>query len=198
MAKRLFDVLLACVGLLLLSPLFAAIWLVLKIGDPGPVLFRQVRIGQNGVPFEIIKFRTMRAGGENTGLSITVGGDQRITKIGRVLRKAKLDELPQLWNILRDEMSFVGPRPESPHYVTLYTPEQRAVLALKPGITDEASLSYRDEEELLAGASDPEKFYIEHCIPHKIALNLAYARHASVRRDLGVILRTIAAIWLKN
>jgi lipopolysaccharide/colanic/teichoic acid biosynthesis glycosyltransferase len=198
MAKRIFDLVFAVIGLLFCLPLFAAIWLAIKLADPGSVLFRQLRVGQNGALFQIIKFRTMRANAEKTGLSITISGDQRVTKIGRVLRKTKLDELPQLWNVLRGEMSFVGPRPELPQFVALYTPEQRAVLALKPGITDEASLIYRHEEQLLAAASDPGQFYIQHCIPRKIALNLAYARQASLRRDLVIILRTAMAVWIKG
>jgi lipopolysaccharide/colanic/teichoic acid biosynthesis glycosyltransferase len=198
MAKRTVDVILATLGLLFCLPLFAAIWLVLTFADPGTVFFRQRRVGQHGRLFEIIKFRTMSTHAEGNGPSITISGDQRVTRIGRALRKTKLDELPQLWNVLRGEMSLVGPRPELPQFVALYTPEQRAVLALKPGITDEASLIYRNEEQLLAAASDPGQFYIQHCIPQKIALNLAYARHASVRSDLVIILRTVMAVWIKG
>ncbi len=197
MAKRVVDLALAALGLLLFLPVFVLIWLAIKLLDPGDALFRQTRVGQNGTLFQIIKFRTMSAHPEKAGPSITVSGDRRVTGIGRVLRKTKLDELPQLWNVLRGEMSLVGPRPELPKYVAFYSPQQRAVLELKPGITDEASLAFRNEEQLLAAASDPEQFYIQHCIPQKIALNLAYAHNATVTRDLGLILRTIAIIWIK-
>ena len=196
MAKRCFDLIFALFGLALTWPAFLLISLAVRWEDGGPAFYRQSRVGRHGCLFEIIKFRTMAVGAEKRGPIITVSGDRRITRIGRVLRKTKLDELPQLWNVLRGDMSFVGPRPEVPRYVQLYTPEQREVLALKPGITDEASLTFRDEERLLAQAADAERYYIEFCMPEKIAINLAYARHRGMVRDLGVIFRTVWTIWL--
>ncbi len=198
MAKRGFDVLASGLGLALLWPVFLVVWLLIKLDDGGALFFRQTRVGWRGRPFEIVKFRTMRAGADRAGPEITAAGDARITGAGRWLRRTKLDELPQLWNVLRGDMSFVGPRPEVPKYVARYTSEQRRVLDLRPGITDEASLEFREEETLLASADDPERVYVEHCVPRKIALNLAYAAHASVWRDFGVILRTIRVIWLRR
>lgn len=196
MAKRIFDLLLAILGLLVLWPLFLLIWLVIKIDDGGPVLFRQDRVGKDGIGFRIIKFRTMQMTVTASGPSITAKGDARITRVGQWLRRCKLDEFPQLWNVIRGDMSFVGPRPEVPRYVALYTEAQRKVLATLPGITDDASILFRDEEKLLADSADFERFYIEYCMPKKIAINLAYAPHATLLRDVGVILRTISAIWL--
>lgn len=192
MGKRLFDLVFASAGLLLTWPLILAAFVAIKLDDGGPLFFRQTRVGRGGRPFQILKLRTMRP--QASGPSITASGDPRVTRPGRWLRRTKLDELPQLWNVLVGEMSMVGPRPEVPRYVELYTPEQREVLRLRPGITDEASIEFRDEEKLLAAAPEPERFYIDHCIPRKIAINLAYARRASVARDCGVILRTMAVL----
>src|SRR6478672_6127594 len=155
-AKRVYDACFAVLGLILLSPLLVLIALMVKLGDRGSVFYRQKRIGQYGVPFLIIKFRTMVPDADKRGLSITSNGDRRITRVGRLLRKTKLDELPQLWNVLRGEMSLVGPRPEVPRYVELYTPEQRTILNYKPGITDLASLRFRDEESLLRAGEAAE------------------------------------------
>ncbi|MFO1449158.1 MAG: sugar transferase [Opitutaceae bacterium] len=198
MAKRGFDLFLALVGLVLAAPLFLLVWFLIKLDDGGPLFFQQERVGRHGRLFRILKFRTMCVGAEKRGLSVTAAGDQRITRTGRGLRKTKLDEVPQLWNVLRGEMSFVGPRPEVPKYVALYSPEQRRVLDFRPGITDEASVAFREEEALLAAADDPERFYVQTCIPQKIALNLAYAEHASVWGDIGVIFRTVGAVWLRR
>ena len=198
MVKRTFDILLASLGLLLLSPFFALAWLAIKLDDGNAVLFRQVRIGKGGETFVILKFRSMRPEGCRTGSYVTARGDPRITNVGIWLRRCKLDELPQLWNVLRGDMSFVGPRPEVPRYVAFYTEEQRQVLKLRPGITDEASIEFRDEEALLATAQDPERFYVEQCIPRKIALNLEYARRASLWADIGVILRTVGLVWFRR
>jgi len=196
MAKRIFDLLLATLGILLLWPIFLLVWLVIKIDDGGPLLFHQDRVGKDGIIFKILKFRTMRITGPGKGPSITAKGDVRITRTGQWLRRSKIDEFPQLWNVIRGDMSFVGPRPEVPRYVALYTHAQRKVLAARPGITDEASIEFRDEEKLLAASADFERFYIEHCMPRKIAINLAYAQRATLLRDVGVILRTVSAIWL--
>lgn len=198
MTKRIFDVVFSVVGLMLLWPVFLLVALLVKLDDRGTVFYRQVRVGRWGREFRIVKFRTMREGADKAGPSITAARDVRITRVGHWLRKAKLDELPQLWNVLRADMSFVGPRPEVPKYVALYTPEQRKVLELIPGITDEASLEFRDEEELLAAAAAPGRYYVEYCIPRKIMLNLAYARRAGLLRDMGVILRTVCSVWLRR
>jgi lipopolysaccharide/colanic/teichoic acid biosynthesis glycosyltransferase len=196
MIKRTLDFSLAVLGLAVLLPLLLLIAVAVLLDDGWPVFFRQTRVGRYGEPFVIWKFRSMRVANQN-GPQITSQGDARVTRVGSWLRRSKLDELPQLWNILRGDMSFVGPRPEVPRYVALYTAAQRAVLNLRPGLTDEASIRFRDEEALLAAAPDAEKFYVDHCLPRKVDLNLAYAAHASLRTDLGVIWRTIQAVWLR-
>lgn len=193
--KRLFDLVFASLGLLVLSPVLALVTLAIKLDDGGPVFFRQERVGFRGTLFRIWKFRTMVVDAEQRGRQLTVGHDPRITRVGAWLRRTKLDELPQLINVLAGEMSFVGPRPEVPHYVALYTPEQRRVLDLVPGITDEASIAYRNENALLGASPDPEQTYIQEIMPAKIALNLACAERASVLRDLGVILRTLICLF---
>lgn len=189
-AKRLYDVVFSFIGLVLLAPLFAVIWALVKITDGGVVFYRQARVGRGGREFWIYKFRTMVPAADQTGPSITKQGDARVTRIGRILRKTKLDELPQLWNVLKGDMSLVGPRPEVPRYVQRYTPEQREVLRLKPGITDLASLYFRDEEELLANADNLEEFYLQHCVPRKLQLNLEYAARANLVSDTWIILQT--------
>lgn len=198
MIKRAVDILLSVLALAALAPLFVCIALAVKLGDFGPIFFRQVRIGLRGRPFHILKFRTMTTKQTGSQLAITAQGDPRITPIGKHLRRLKFDELPQLINVLRGEMSLVGPRPEVPKYVELYTHDQRRVLNLKPGITDEASLAFRDEEAMLAAAPDPERYYIEHCIPTKIALNLAYAERATPLTDLRLLGRTISHLWIRR
>lgn len=192
--KRLMDVIGAGLGLIVLAPAFAVIAVLIKRDSPGPVFFRQERVGRHGKPFLIYKFRSMRADAPKLGGPLTVGGDPRITPIGAVLRRTKLDELPQLINVLRGEMSLVGPRPEVPKYVALYTSAQRQVLAVKPGITDLASIHYRSESELLAKAEDPERAYVHEILPHKLALNLEYIRRQSVALDLVIIVKTIARV----
>lgn len=195
MMKRLLDLVLATLGLLVTLPILVLVGIAIKVADRGPVFFRQERVGRWGRPFRIWKFRTMRVNAEALGPSVTKSGDTRVTSIGRYLRKRKLDELPQLINVLFGEMSFVGPRPEVPKYVDLYSPEQRQVLDLRPGITDVASLEFRHEEALLAKAADPEQYYRTVCIPKKIELNLRYAKDSSVGADVRVILRTIAVLF---
>src|SRR2546427_8148635 len=179
-AKGLYDLIFACCGLVVLSPLFLLIAALVKIADGGPILYRQIRVGLHGRPFRICKFRSMVSATEQAGPFVTKNGDTRITWIGRILRKTKLDELPQLWNVLKGEMSLVGPRPEVPRYVERYTADQRAILNLKPGITDLASVHFRNEELLLKNAQDVEEFYIRHCIPKKLRLNLDYAAKANL------------------
>lgn len=195
MLKRAIDVVASGLGLILLSPLLVAIAIWIRIGSRGPVFFRQVRIGRGGAPFRIFKFRTMVVDAEAKGLQITVGNrDPRVTRAGEVLRRLKLDELPQLLNVFLGDMSLVGPRPEVPRYVEMYTDRQREVLCVRPGITDPASLAYRDENAMLAGEPDPERAYIDKIMPHKLELNLSYLREASIRKDLILIAKTIFAI----
>jgi lipopolysaccharide/colanic/teichoic acid biosynthesis glycosyltransferase len=192
--KRALDLLCAVPGTLLLSPLLLLTALLIRLTDRGPIFFRQERVGFRGRPFRIWKFRTMVVDAERRGAQITVGPDPRITRIGVLLRKLKIDELPQLFNVLAGEMSMVGPRPEVPHYVAMYSEEQRRVLDLMPGITDEASIAYRNENDILAAAADAERTYVEEIMPEKIRLNLRYAAHANVFTDVGVILRTLVKV----
>ncbi|WP_431288675.1 sugar transferase [Roseateles chitinivorans] len=195
MAKRLFDILCAGVGLLLLSPLLLVVAAWIKFDSRGPVMFRQERVGRFGRPFRIHKFRTMRVDAPSLGPQITIGDDARITRSGRWLRASKVDELPQLWDVLRGAMSLVGPRPEVPRYVALYPAELRAlVLSVRPGITDPASLSFRNESELLAQAADPEREYVEVVMPMKLGLAADYVRNASLLGDIRLILATLGAI----
>ena len=195
LAKRLVDILLAGFGLVLLAPLLLAFALWVKLDSPGPVLFRQERVGRWARPFFIHKFRTMRPDAPSLGPQITIGADPRVTDAGQVLRRYKLDELPQLWDVLRGAMSLVGPRPEVPRYVALYPPEM-AVLALsvRPGITDLASIEYRDESRLLAEAADPEACYVEQVMPAKLALAVRYVQERSLWGDLCLILLTLRRI----
>ena len=193
-AKRAMDIAISAAALCVLWPVFLLIALAIVIDDPGPVFYRQVRVGRGGRPFRIFKFRTMVVDADKKGLSITVGRDSRITRVGAFLRKTKLDELAQLLNVLCGQMSFVGPRPEVPRYVELYTPYQRQVLLVRPGITDYASIAYRNENDLLAGADDPEKMYIETIMPDKIELNMKYLREISPLADLRLILKTVIAV----
>ncbi len=192
--KTIFDFVTAAIGTCLLSPLFVATAVAIKIGDGGPVYFRQERVGKGGRVFKIWKFRTMVVDAERRGAQITVGCDARITKVGHWLRKFKLDEMPQLFNVLCGEMSFVGPRPEVPRYVALYSDEQRDVLQLLPGITDPSSIKYRDESSLLAQHEDPERVYVETVMPDKIHLNLQYAQKATVFTDIGTIFNTLLRV----
>ena len=193
-AKRAMDIVLSACALAVLWPLLLLIALAIWIDDPGPVFYRQVRVGRNGKTFRIFKFRSMVMDADKKGLAITVGRDSRITRVGAVLRKTKLDELAQLLNVLLGQMSFVGPRPEVPKYVELYTPDQRQVLLVRPGITDYASIAYRNENDLLAGAPNPETMYIEQIMPDKIELNMKYLREISPLADIRLILKTIVAV----
>jgi lipopolysaccharide/colanic/teichoic acid biosynthesis glycosyltransferase len=189
MAKRALDLLISGLLLLLLAPLLLAIALWVRLDSPGPALFRQTRVGRAGKPFTIHKFRTMRQDGG--GLGLTVGDDARITHAGHWLRRLKLDELPQLWDVLRGAMSLVGPRPDLPQYVALYPEALRAdLLAVRPGITDPASLAFRHEAELLAAAPDPERAYVEQILPAKLRLSADYARQATLWSDLRLMART--------
>lgn len=195
MVKRAFDIVFAFVALVILSPLLLVFTMAVAFSSPGGGFFRQVRVGRNGRAFRLLKFRSMRPGSEAKG-QLTIGGrDPRITPVGYFLRRTKLDELPQLWNVLVGDMSIVGPRPEVPRYVALYTPEQRRVLSVRPGITGMASLDYVDENELLAKAADPERAYIEQVMPAKLALDLRYVRERNLLLDLRIIAATVKLIF---
>jgi len=196
MGKRLFDLVVAAAGLLLLWPLFALIALAIRLDSPGPVFFRQERVGRHGVPFRIHKFRTMVADAPVRGRELTIGDDPRITRVGAVLRRYKLDELPQLIDVLQGTMSLVGPRPEVPRYVQHYPPALREkVLSVRPGITDLASIEYRRESELLARSDDPERTYVQEVLPHKLQYAAQYVEHATLWTDLRLLARTLRVLW---
>ena len=191
--KRLFDIAASCIGLLLLAPVLLGIAVWIKRDSPGPVFFRQQRIGRHGEPFRIYKFRSMRQ--DNAGLQITVGADDRITRSGHFIRAYKLDELPQLFNVLLGDMSIVGPRPEVPRYVALYPADVRAeVLSVRPGITDLASVQYRSDSTLLAQSSNPEQTYVDTILPAKLALCRQYVRERSFWLDLRIIGMTLGIL----
>jgi lipopolysaccharide/colanic/teichoic acid biosynthesis glycosyltransferase len=193
--KRLFDLVGSSVALVLLAPLLVTVAVVVKLDSRGPVFFRQERVGRHGKAFRIHKFRTMVADAPRRGPQITVGADARITRVGRVLRHYRIDELPQFIDVLRGDMSLVGPRPEVPRYVAMYPPELKArVLAVRPGITDPASLEFVDEGELLARAADPEREYVEVILPRKLKAAAEYAEQASLGTDLRVIVRTLRVL----
>jgi lipopolysaccharide/colanic/teichoic acid biosynthesis glycosyltransferase len=192
--KRLFDIIVSGIGLLCLSPLLLIVAIWIKLDSPGPVFYRQVRVGRYNKDFRIFKFRSMRMGSDKGSL-VTIGGrDPRITRSGYFIRKFKIDELPQLINVLIGDMSLVGPRPEVRHYVNYWTPEQMHVLDVRPGITDPASIKYRNENELLEKAEDPEKYYIEVIMQEKIKLYLEYAEKSSFWYDLKIIFHTFWVI----
>ncbi len=197
MLKRLVDVVASAAGLLLLAPLFALIALAIKLESPGPVFFRQERVGRHGRPFRIFKFRTMTVAPPTGGVPLTVAGDRRITRVGAILRRTKLDELAQLIDVLRGTMSLVGPRPEVPRYVAHYPPEWRErLLSVRPGITDFASVRYRDENDLLAQADDPEREYVEVILPTKLRYALHYVDRPSLANDLRVIGLTLRTVFV--
>lgn len=192
--KRAFDVFAAMCGVAILLPLLLVIAVLIFFGDGWPVLFKQTRVGKHGAPFKVLKFRTMYKDAERAGQLTVSGRDPRITPSGYLLRKYKLDELPQLFNVIKGDMSLVGPRPEVPAYVELYTTDQKRVLSVKPGITDAASLEFMDENELLANADDPQQFYIEVILPRKLNLQLSYLDQRSFRGDLAIIVKTVLGI----
>lgn len=189
--KRSFDLAASFLGVVLLSPLLCAVALGIRVCDGSPVFFRQARVGRGGKPFHMWKFRTMIPDAEKRGALLTVDGDGRITALGKRIRGWKIDELPQLFNVLDGTMSLVGPRPEVARYVARYSPEERRVLDLMPGITDPASIRYRDESERLARAEDPEEYYVRVLVPEKIRLNLEYGKKATLTGDIRVILKTL-------
>ncbi|MEI8279404.1 MAG: sugar transferase [Bacteroidota bacterium] len=192
---RLLDFVFALLGLIILSPILLTLSIWVKLSSKGPILYKQIRIGRNGKEFKLMKFRSMFMDADKRGLLITVGGrDPRITNVGYILRKYKLDELPQLWNVLIGEMSIVGPRPEVKRYVDLYTPEQRMILRVRPGITDFASIEYRNENELLENQIDPERYYIDHIMPAKILINQVFIDSPTVANYFRAIFLTIKTV----
>jgi lipopolysaccharide/colanic/teichoic acid biosynthesis glycosyltransferase len=192
--KRLVDILLSLIGLLVLLPFFAVAAVAIVLDSKGGVFFLQTRVGKDNKDFKLFKFRTMGVNAESKG-QLTIGGnDSRITRVGHFLRRYKLDELPQLLNVLLGDMSLVGPRPEVRRYVDLYAPEQQQVLSIKPGLTDYASIKYVDESELLAKAENPEQFYIKTIMPDKLAINLKYIKSRSLAMDMGILFKTIGKI----
>src|SRR3990172_5035503 len=189
--KRVFDFLCSSIGLLVLFPVFLLVMLAIYLESGGPVFFRQERVGKDGVPFHIIKFRSMVDRASEIGPEITSAGDPRVTRVGQFLRRTKLDELPQLLNVWSGEMSIVGPRPEVPSFVALYDDRQKEVLSVRPGITDPASITYADEEKILSAASDSHRAYVEQILPQKLELNLQYIKKMSLRSDIKIIFMTI-------
>lgn len=190
-SKRVFDLLCAILGLIMLSPVILMIALWIMLDSPGPIFFKQIRVGRFGKEFYMYKFRTMVVNAEALGSQLTVANDRRITRSGQFLRKSKLDELPQLYNVLKGDMSLVGPRPEVPKYVALYTAAQRQVLTVQPGITDLASIEFRNESELLAGKENFEELYIQEIMPRKLELNQQYIAQMGVFSDLRIIAQTL-------
>jgi lipopolysaccharide/colanic/teichoic acid biosynthesis glycosyltransferase len=196
--KRALDLILSTVGLAMLSPLLLIIALLVILTSRGPAFYRQQRVGRNGELFRIVKFRSMVANSDKSGPLITSTHDPRVTCMGRFLRRYKLDELPQLWNVVKGEMSLVGPRPEVPRYVKTYSPLQRRVLLVRPGITDPASILYRHEEELLGQQADPDRYYRDVVLPDKLRLNLEYLGHISFSYDTSLVLRTTRSIFVSQ
>jgi len=196
--KRLFDIVFSFLGLVILSPLLTVIALLIRLDSPGPALYRGTRVGLWGKPFKMLKFRTMVVNADKIGGPSTADDDPRVTRVGRFLRNYKLDELPQLINVLRGDMSLVGPRPEVQHYVDMFTEEEKAILSVRPGVTDWASLWNSDEGAILAGAEDPEQAYMELIRPTKLRLQLKYVRERSFGVDLQIILKTLEAVVLRR
>lgn len=193
--KRLIDLTTASIGLVILSPILIITSILIKSTSHGPVLYWQDRVGRGGKLFRIAKFRSMVTDADRKGLEITTAGDPRVTRIGAVLRKSKIDELPQLWNVAKGEMSLVGPRPETPRYVVDYSEKELHVLSVRPGITDPASIRYRHEEEVLAKNDNPEEFYRTVVLRHKLALNLEYIEKMSFSFDAKLILETLKSLF---
>ena len=189
--KRLFDIIASSIGIIILSPIFIGVSIAIKIDSKGSIFFKQARVGKDSKIFNILKFRTMVINAEDLGQQITVGKDKRITKVGMFLRKAKIDELPQLINVFKGDMSLVGPRPEVPKYVKMYNEEQRRVLNVRPGITDIASLRYKDENDILGKVENPEEYYINTIMPDKLKLNLEYVEKSNILFDIFLIIKTI-------
>ena len=193
--KRGLDTLVSAMMLVVMSPLLLIVCALVKLTSPGPVFYRQKRVGEGGKQFKIVKFRSMVVDADRRGPGLTSAGDSRVTRCGAVLRRLKIDELPQLWNVLKGDMSLVGPRPELPVYVADYDSRQRGVLTVRPGITDTASIAFRWEEELLAQKPNPEQFYKKDILPRKLALNLEYVANISLKNDFLLILRTVRSLF---
>ena len=197
--KRIADIFISFIGLIILSPLFLIIAILIKIESPGPVFFRQLRVGKDEINFYIFKFRTMKANSENNGPKITVKDDKRITPLGNYLRKYKLDELPQLINVFLGNMSLVGPRPEVPKFVELYpNPIKKIVFSVRPGITDPASIIFRNENELLSQTADPEDYYTENILPEKLKYYVEYVENRNLLLDFSIILRTLKTVFISH
>lgn len=196
--KRAFDMLSSFLGLLLLSPVFMLIAAAIKLEDEGPVMFSQIRMGREFMPFKLYKFRTMEVNADEEGAAITVKGDSRVTRIGSILRKYKLDELPQLVNVFKGDMSIVGPRPEAPQFVEIFCNDYQTILEVKPGITDYATLEFRSEEDVLASYDEPEKAYIDIVLPRKIELSKQYIAEQSLFLDCRIVIRTLLAIAFRD
>ena len=194
MIKRVFDIVFSLFGIAVLAPVMIVCGLLIRLSSRGPIFFRQERVGLKFRPFRILKFRSMVVGAPKLGAQVTVRGDARVTTIGRLLRKTKLDELPQLFNVLLGDMSFVGPRPEVPEYVNLFKTDYEELLRVRPGITGIASITYRDEEGLLAAASDPKQAYISEVLPEKIRLGKLYVDRQSIMLDVRLIIMTLLKI----
>ncbi len=192
--KRIFDLLSALIVIIVFSPLLILLSVWIAFDSKGGVFYKQERVGKNGKLFNLLKFRSMRPNADRAG-QLTVGDDNRVTKVGRFIRKYKLDELPQLFNIVKGEMSIVGPRPEVPKYVDMYSEEQKKVLLALPGLTDFASIEYLDEQKILGAADNPEKIYIEEVMPAKLELNLKYIKERNFWLDIGLIFKTIFSIF---
>jgi lipopolysaccharide/colanic/teichoic acid biosynthesis glycosyltransferase len=196
---RIFDIIFSAISLLMLSPLFIILAIWIKFDSSGPILYRQKRVGKNGKEFSMFKFRSMYEEADKKGLLLTVGeNDSRITRVGFFLRKYKFDELPQFLNVLLGQMSIVGPRPEVKKYVDLYTKEQRAILNIRPGITDIASVKYKDENELLKNQKNPEKYYIEHIMPEKIRLNYVFLQAPDAANYFSIIFLTFKKLFISK
>jgi lipopolysaccharide/colanic/teichoic acid biosynthesis glycosyltransferase len=197
-AKRAFDLIVSGAGLLVTAPIMLVIAGLIKLDSPGPVLYRGERVGRAGVPFRMCKFRTMVVNADRIGGASSADGDPRVTRMGRVLRKFKLDELPQLFNVFRGDMSLVGPRPEVPHYVAMLQGDERAILDVRPGITDFATIWNSDEGAVLARFADPERAYAELIRPTKIRLQLKYVREQSLWTDLSILWQTVAGVLVRR
>ncbi len=192
--KVVFDRTVATLGLLICLPLLGVIALAVRFDSPGPVLFRQQRVGRGGRPFAVLKFRTMVAGADRLAANVTPAGDPRVTRVGAVLRRWYLDELPQLVNVVRGEMSLVGPRPETPEFVAEFTPEERALLTVRPGLVGPSTLAFMDEAEVLAGSADPVACYRHRVLHARLRCDLTYLRHRSLAGDIGILFRQLARI----
>ncbi|TAL56966.1 MAG: sugar transferase [Bacteroidetes bacterium] len=195
--KRLFDIFFSFIGIVILSPIIFAIFIAIRLYDNGPVFYKAPRVGRNGIIFKMIKFRTMTINADKTGASSTKADDPRITKPGSILRNYKLDEIPQLFNVLFGEMSIVGPRPQIKWAVDLYTPEEKQILTVRPGITDYASIKFNNEGEILKGSDDPDKLYMEIIHPEKMRLSLEYVKNKSIFTDIKIIFLTILSFFKK-